>query len=306
MSSPQRALKVGIQLPEVERPVGWSELLAMTRLAEQAGFDSIWLGDHLLYRVEGEPDRAPFEAWALLAALAGATERIALGPLVACTGFHNPAVLAKAAETVDEISGGRLILGLGAGWNRAEFEAFGVSYDRRVDRFEEAFTIIRSLLRDGRVDFAGAYHQARDCVLVPRGPRPNGLPLMVGSLGERMLRITLPYVEMWNVWYADFDNRVDGLKPLLARVDSACRDVDRDPATLARTAALLVQLPGGTGRKGGDPGERAIPPIAGTSEDIARELRAFAAAGISHVQLVLDPITLESIEALAPVLALVN
>ena len=147
----------------------------------------------------------------MLAAVAAATSRIELGPLVACTAFHNPAVLAKRADTIDEISGGRFILGLGAGWNETEFRAFGIPFDHRIDRFEEAFTIIRGLLRDGAIDFDGRYYQARDCELLPRGPRPGGPPLMIGSNGERMLRITAPHVDAWNSWYADTGNTPAGV-----------------------------------------------------------------------------------------------
>ena len=121
----RRPLKVGIQLPEVEREVRWPELLDMTRAIEDLGFDSVWVGEHLLYRWADRPPRGPWEAWTLLAAIAASTSRIELGPLVACTNFHNPALLAKQAATIDEISGGRFVLGLGAGWNETEFRAFG-------------------------------------------------------------------------------------------------------------------------------------------------------------------------------------
>ncbi|MFN5605381.1 MAG: LLM class flavin-dependent oxidoreductase, partial [Actinomycetes bacterium] len=129
-------IRVGIQLPEVERVVRWPEYREMIRVAEENGFDSVWLGDHLLYRGDGRPERGPWEAWTMLAALAAETERVEFGPLVACAGFHPPAVLAKMAATIDEISGGRFILGLGAGWNQPEFDAFGIPFDRRAARFE--------------------------------------------------------------------------------------------------------------------------------------------------------------------------
>ena len=176
------------------------------------------------------------------------TERVELGPLVAATSFHNPALLAKKAATVDEISGGRLILGLGAGWNETEYRAYGFPFDHRVSRFEEAFTIIRSLLRDGRVDFAGTYHQARDCLLLPRGPRPAGPPLMVGSMRERMLAITLPHVDAWNAWFTWFGNTVEGYRDLRARIDDACRTAGRDPGEVERTVALFVGFEGARGR----------------------------------------------------------
>src|SRR5215208_4311115 len=121
-------LKIGIQLPEVERDARWPELRQMAELAEAVGFDSLWVGDHLLYRY-ADGNRGPWEAWSMLAALAAVTERVELGPLVACTSFHPPGLIAKMAATIAEISGGRLVLGLGAGWNETEFRAYGFPYD---------------------------------------------------------------------------------------------------------------------------------------------------------------------------------
>ena len=300
--SGRRPLAVGIQLPEVEWEARWPDLRALAIRAEELGFDSIWYGDHLLYRRPGdERARGPWEAWSVLAGLAAVTSRILIGPLVAATAFHNPAMLAKKAATVDEISGGRLVVGLGAGWNETEFRAFGFPYDHRISRFEEAFTIVRTLLRDGAIDFAGTYYSARDCELVPR-PRPGGPPLLVGSSGERMLAITIPHVDAWNAWFDSFGNRPEGVPALRDRVDAACRDAGRDPAAIARTLAVQVRLPGGSGRLAGDGGRPANPPVSGRPEEIAGILRAFADEGISHVQLVVDPITLASLDALAPVL----
>ncbi|HEU0235754.1 MAG TPA: LLM class flavin-dependent oxidoreductase [Candidatus Limnocylindrales bacterium] len=304
MTASGRPLRVGIQLPEVEREVRWPEYVAMARVAEDVGFDSIWVGDHVLYRYADGSTRGPWEAWTLLAGLAAVTHRVAIGPLVACTAFHSPAMLAKQAATVDEISGGRLIVGLGAGWNETEFRAVGAPFDHRIARFEEAFTIIRTLLRDGAIDFDGTFYQARDCELLPRSARPGGPPLLIGSIGERMLRIAAPHVDAWNAWYADTRNRPDGVATLRERVDAACRDVGRDPAEIERTVAVQIRLPGGTGRIMGDTSAaQAVEPLEGPAETIADELRAYAREGIGHVQLVVDPITTTSIEALAPVLA---
>jgi probable F420-dependent oxidoreductase len=301
-----RSLKVGIQLPEVEYVARWPQLREMAVLAEQAGFDSVWLGDHLLYEYDDGPRRGPWEAWSMLAALAAVTSSIQLGPLVAATSFHHPAMLAKKAATLDEISGGRLILGLGAGWNETEYRAYGFPFDHRVGRFEEAFTIIRTLLRDGFIDFDGRFYQARDCELLPRGPRPEGPPLMIGSEGPRMLRISLPHVQAWNAWYSWFGNDVARLPGVLAAVDEACRDVGRDPAEVERTVAVLVQMPGGTGRDEVYRDGQTIAPLRGTSEQLADGLRAYAGVGVSHVQLVVDPITAASIDALAPVVELLD
>jgi probable F420-dependent oxidoreductase len=304
----QRSIHVGVQLPEVEYEVRWSQLRAMARLAEDAGFDSLWVGDHLLYRGVGprrDETRGPWEAWTTLAALAAATDRIRIGPLVAATAFHNPAMLAKMAATVDEISGGRLVVGLGAGWNETEFRAFGFPFDRRIARFEEAFTIVRTLLRAGAVDFDGEFYQARDCELVPR-PRPGGPPLLVGSNGPRMLEITLPHVDAWNSWYAQTANSPAGAQRLNRVVDDACRRVARDPAAVSRTVAVLVRLSGGRGRQQGDVADAEPTPLAGTTEQIADGLRAYADAGIDEVQLVLDPITEASIAEVAAVLPLLR
>lgn len=289
--------------------VRWPELREMSRTAESIGLDSVWVGDHLLYRGDGRPSRGPWEAWSTLAAIAAVTERVEIGPLVAATSFHNPAMLAKQAATVDEVSGGRLILGLGAGWNEAEYRAYGFPYDHRVGRFEEAFAIIRSLLTEGRCDFHGSYFHLDEGELLPRGPRHahgEGPPLMVGSIGERMLSITLPHVQAWNAWFTWFGNGVEGYRPVRDAVDAACRSVGRDPAQVERTVALLVAFRGAQGRSLGDPERPEVTPIAGDPGAIAAALRAFAAEGVGHVQLVLDPITVETIAALAPALALLD
>ena len=297
-------LAVGIQLPEVERPVGWPEVREMARAAEGLGFDSIWVGDHLYY---DHPDgaRGPWEAWSQLAALAEATERVQLGPLVAATSFHNPAMLAKKAVTVDEISDGRLILGLGAGWNEPEYRAFGFPFDHRFSRFEEAFTILRTLLGEGEIDFDGDYYSLRDCRLVPPA-RPDRPPLLVGSTGPRMLRLTLPFVDMWNVWHAWYGNTPEGFAAENAEVDEACRDVGRDPAEVVRSTTLHWQFPGGSGRPAGNPDRPVAAPYTGDADRLAETLNTYAAKGADHVQLVLDPITTDSVELAAHALQQVD
>ena len=299
-------MKVGVQLPEVEWVTRWPQVREMARAVEEIGLDSIWVGDHLLYRDDGLPPRGPWEAWTSLAAIAAVTERVQIGPLVAATSFHNPAILAKKAATVDEISGGRLILGLGAGWNEAEYQAYGFPFDHRVSRFEEAFTIIRTLLADGRIDFHGTYFDLGDCQLLPRGPRHEhgeGPPLLVGSIGERMLRITLPWVQAWNAWYSWFDNSVEGHRPMRDAVDAACVAAGRDPAEVERTLALLVGFPGRKGRSIGDLKKPDVEPIPSDPATLAATLGDFAAEGVGHVQLVLCPINVDTIRALAPVVA---
>ena len=304
---PGRPLGVGVQLPEVEREVRWPELRAIARTAEQAGFDSIWLGDHLLYRYASGEARGPWEAWTSLAGLAEATERVALGPLVAATAFHSPFMLAKQAATVDEISGGRLVLGLGAGWNDAEFAALGASFDHRISRFKEAFTIVRTLLTTGYIDFEGEFFTVRDAELLPRPARPGGPEILVGSSGPRMLAATLPYAHAWNAWYADTRNTPAGVPALRDTVDAAARAAGRDPADIERTVAVQVRMPGGSGRIMGDTDPKmTVPPLVGTAEHMAEELRAYAREGIGHAQLVVDPITEASVVALAPMLELLD
>jgi alkanesulfonate monooxygenase SsuD/methylene tetrahydromethanopterin reductase-like flavin-dependent oxidoreductase (luciferase family) len=173
-----------------------------------------------------------------------------------------------------------------------------------VARFEEAFTVIRSLLQDGYVDFVGQYCSARDCELVPRGPTPGGPLLMIGSIGPRMLAATVPYVDAWNAWYSDTGNTPAGAIAAGSALDDALGAAGRQSSSVARTAAVLVRLPGGTGRVMGDSSyAMEVPALAGSPAVLAEGLAAFAAAGIAEVQLILDPVTADSIEALRPVLA---
>jgi alkanesulfonate monooxygenase SsuD/methylene tetrahydromethanopterin reductase-like flavin-dependent oxidoreductase (luciferase family) len=301
MVSARRPLKVGLHLPETERIARWHDLAEMCRLAEDVGFDSIWIPDHLLYRFDGQPPSGPWECWSILSAVAAVTKRVEIGPLVLCAAFRNPALVAKMADTVDEISGGRLILGLGSGWHEPEYHAFGFPYDHRLGRFEEAFTIIRTLLREGKIDFEGQYYTMRECELRPRGPRPQGPPLMIGSRGPHMLRKTAPYIDYWNGWAAWGGNRPEGVIPFQQMVDDACRNTNVDPASIQRTVAVFVQFPGGT-----DEPNPAAPPLTGAPEYLAETLRAYAAAGISHVQVLIDPNTCQGIEAFAPILDLLD
>lgn len=293
-------MQIGIQLPEIEWVASWPEYRAMAVAAEAAGFDSIWLGDHLLYD-KPEGAQGPWECWTQLAAIAAVTARVLLGPLVSPTGFRGPALLAKMAGTVDEISGGRLVLGLGSGWNRREFEAFDIPFDNRVSRFEEAFAIITGLIRTGRVDFSGKYYSAVNTELVP--PARPDMAIMIGSTGPRTLAIAAAEMNWWNEWWSHFGNSPDELDPLVSRVDQALRAVGRDPGEVVKSVALMVQLPDGAGRLMG--AEAEVPPITGTTAEIADQILRFSSL-IDHVQLVVDPINLDSIEALAPVVEKVH
>lgn len=295
-------MRIGIQLPEVERPVTWNEIKEIAIMAEDGGLDSIWIGDHLLYRDEGGT-RGPWEAWSMLAALSEATERVELGPLVAATAFHAPAMLAKKAAAVDEISGGRLILGLGAGWNEVEFRAFGFPFDHRVARFEEAYNVITTLIREGSIDFSGKYYELREMELVPAA-RPD-MKVLIGSNGPRMMRIAAPSMDMWNTWFDWFGNRPEGLLPLVENLERACAEVGRDATTVEKTAAVHVQLDRGLGRKTRGESRPGAGPISGSHEDIANGLAAFSEAGISHIQVVLDPIDAAGVAELVQIVDLI-
>jgi probable F420-dependent oxidoreductase len=296
-----RPLSVGVQLPEVERDVRWSELVAMARAAEEIGFDSIWLGDHLLYRGDGRPERGPWDAWTALAALAASTDRVRLGPLVACSAFHAPGMLARMAATIDEVSGGRFVLGIGAGWNRTEFDAFGIAFGERASRFEEAFEIVRRLLGGERVTFEGRFSRVEDAVLLPE-PRRR-VPLMIGSNGDRVLRAALPYVDAWNTWYADYGNTPEGFRALNERVTGLAEATGRASSDLTRSACVLVVIDR-------DAGERPIGddvvPLEGPAAGVADGIRALAEAGADEVILVLSPITERSIRSTGDVLALLD
>jgi probable F420-dependent oxidoreductase len=289
-------MKVGVQLPEAERVVRWPEYLAMARAAEEVGFDSIWLGDHLLYRGDGREERGPLEVWTLLAALAAVTERVTLGPLVACASFHPPGLIAKMAATVDDVSGGRLVLGLGAGWNEVEYRAFGLPYDHRVSRFEESFEIVRRMLAGERVSLDGRFWSADELVLLP--PPERRIPLMIGSNGERMLSIALPHVDWWNTWYAGYGNTVDGFAELNARITTAAERAGRDPAEIARSTAVLVELdPDAVKRPHSD---TESPPV--TLDALPGHLVGLAEAGADEAILILRPIDEPSVRAVGAAL----
>ena len=296
-----RPLRVGVQLPEVEREVRWPEYVGMAHAAEAAGFDSIWVGDHLLYRGDGRPERGPWEAWTLLAGLAASTSRVGLGPLVTCAGFRPPGILAKVAATVDEMSGGRLILGIGAGWNKVEFDAFGLPFGERASRFEESFEIIRRLLAGERVTFQGRFYQAEDAVLCPRPARTP--PLMVGSYGRRVLEVTLPHVAAWNAWYEDYGNAPEGFEKLSATITRAAEHAGREPGEIDRSACVLVVLDDASSERPVDAGVR---PLQAPMDRIADHLRDLAEVGADEAILVVSPITEGSITALQEALALLD
>ncbi len=278
-------MKIGLKLPlfastELKREFTYSELRDITLQVEAAGFDSIWIMDHFLFRLDEEPTEGFWEAWTLLSALAEATHRIELGSLVLCNQFRNPAILAKMAVTLDAVSNGRFILGLGAGWHKPEFDAIGLPFDHRVSRFEEAMKVITPLLKEGRVDFEGIYYQARNCEILPRGPRLEGPQIMIGGRKPRMLSLIAQYADMWNLVVSQ-PNMLD--EPL-ADLRAACAKVGRDLTTLAITVQVRIAYP-----------EIAPVPswiaagLSGSVDEIAVAMQQFDELGVSHMIIQIGP-----------------
>jgi probable F420-dependent oxidoreductase len=275
----------------------YDAIRAVAQDAEANGFDSVWLADHLLYRKPGEPTRGIWECWTMLAALAEATERVEIGTLVLCNSFRHPAILAKMATTADEVSHGRLILGIGAGWNEPEYQAFGLPFDHRVDRFEEALQILKPLLREGHVDFAGQYYQARDCDDVPRGPRSEGPPLMVGAEGPRMLKLAAQYADLWNIGYM---GKPETMAEPFRKIEAACREVGRDPATLGITALIGLWFPDLQPKKP----TFFDDPLTGTAEEIAAAMRGYAELRVQQIMFQCEPYVPQALQRLTEALQL--
>jgi probable F420-dependent oxidoreductase len=290
-------VKVGAVMPigenELEaRTATYPELRDVAQAAEGAGLDSIWVYDHLLFRFPPEPTSGIHEAWSMLAALAADTSRAELGTLVIALPFRNPAVLAKMATTVDEISGGRLILGIGCGWHEAEFEAFGIPFDHRVSRFEEGLAVLLPLVREGRAHFAGSFYRADDAEIQPRGPRPSGPPILIAGRGPRMLRLTARHADAWNAaWFGEVSQAESRISDLRAALEAE----GRDPSTLEVTIGVNVVFPDLISA-GEEVPQRAL---SGTPRDIADGLRGYAGAGVSHVIAACTPSTPAAMSALA-------
>jgi len=274
-------VKVGILLPSAETDEGtilrYGDIREAALQAERDEFDSVWIVDHLLFEWDGQR-RGVWEGWTFLSALAEATSRIELGTLVMCTAFRNPALLAKMADAVDEVSGGRLILGLGAGWHEPEFSAFGYPFDHLASRFEDAIRIIAPLIRGDVVDYQGVYERAVDCVSLPRGPRPGGPPILVGASRPRMLRLTAELADAWNTCWL---GRAAELPLQLADLHAACSEVGRDPASLEVTVGQIVASPDST--SDGEESDRAKRFEFSSAAELAEQWRAFEEQGVAHL-----------------------
>ena len=296
-------MKLGLMLPIGETELAgdtprFTDLADMARSAEQMGLDSVWVADHLISRMAGKDEEGVWECFTLLGALAAVTSRVTLGPLVACTSFRNPALLAKMADTLDDISSGRFVLGLGAGWHEPEYAAFGYPFDHLATRFEESLEIIVPLLRKGSVSYSGQYVSTGDAVLRPRGPSKGAMPILIGARRPRMLSLIARYADAYNtVWHMDpavVTQRWDEMK-------AACRAIDRDPATLELTAGTIVRLLGPD-----TPHDPESKYIQGEPEEVAQRLRGFAEVGVQHLIVVLDPISHPVVERFARVAELLK
>jgi probable F420-dependent oxidoreductase len=289
-------MKIGVVLNISENSktgaiLSYPEVRALAQTAEAGKLDSIWLFDHLLFRYDGQETRGIWECWTFLCALAEATERVELGTLVLCSPFRNPALLAKMAHTLDEVSQGRLLLGVGAGWHKPEFDAFGYAFAKRVDRFEEALQILNPLLKGETVAFAGTHYWAQDCVITPPGPREEGIPLLIGARGPRMLRLVARYAEQWNTAWL---GQPEELAQRMESIHAACAQEGRDPATLAVTVGAQVIFP--------DLGETSHwteHPLSGSTEELAAAFLAYEQAGAAHLIILPSPTGVAALERLA-------
>ncbi len=297
-----RTFEIGLVLPTgdvfVEGPSPrWVEIRDLALRAEEIGFDTVWVADELLWRPAQGPPQGFWECVAMAGALAAATSRIKIGTWILSALHRNPGITAKAVETLDEISGGRFVFGLGAGHAGRQAHAFGLPEDHVVRRFEEAAEIIVQLLRAGRADFEGAYHAAHDLEQRPVGPRPGRIPMMIGAKGPRMLRVAARHADIWS-WYAEEQSDVEESAPLLEALVAACVGVGRDPATIGRSAGIVVEPTPITGSE-----EKGFGvPIRGSPAEIAERLSAFEATGFTQVEVLLWPPTPAALDAMQPVL----
>ena len=298
-----RAFKIGMlasldDMPSEGTTPRFSDVAALAQAAEQADLDSFWVADHFIARMPDESEVGQWESFTFLSALAAVTSRIQLGPMVAATSFRNPALTAKMADSLDEISNGRFILGIGAGWHEPEYTAFGYPFDHLATRFEESLRIIVPLLREGKIDFAGDYYSARDAVLRPRGPSPKGPPILIGARRPRMLRLVARYADAWNTaWHA----KPEVVAERWAAMRQACEEEGRDPATLEFTSGSILKL-----GPNGQPAEGQPYHITGTNVEIADRLRSIIAVGAQHLILVIEPEGMLGFERFQPILELLN
>jgi FMNH2-dependent dimethyl sulfone monooxygenase len=249
--------------------------------------------DHFFHDPGDGPLQTMHEGWTMLVAAAAITERVQVGSIVLCAGFRHPGLLAKMAATADEVSDGRVILGIGAGWHDAEYDAFGFSKDHRVDRLEETLQVVRPLLTGEHVTFDGTYVALHNAVLAP--PPRHHVPIMVAGEGPRMLALTATHADAWNTaWYGAPDDRQ---RAMFAAFDQALAAAGRDPVEVERTVG--VRIAGPEGRP--DEDDEAF---VGSVDEVAGMLDAHAALGADHLIVGLEPIVESSLEHLLAAIAL--
>jgi probable F420-dependent oxidoreductase len=290
-------MKIGLMLPLAEDETGgFADLRAMGMAAEESGLDSVWGADHLVFR-EGDETTGIHESWTVLTAIAAVTSRVEIGPLVLAMPFRNPALTAKMAAELDDVSGGRLVLGLGCGWHEPEFDAFGYPFDHRVARFAEGLEILVPLLRGERVTFDGSYHSARDAELRPRPIRAGGPPILIAGKRPRMLGLVARWADKWNgAWYGQPDE-ADELRQRIANVRGAMDAAGRDHATLELTAGIFVAFGGAKP----DAPERAI---RGSTDQVAAALAGYCELGVGHLIVHVFPRTVGAVRQLGEAAAL--
>lgn len=300
-----RHLELGLVLPMGESFVDgstarWSDIRELAVRAEQIGFDTVWTADELLWRPSDGPAQGWWECVAMTGALAAATSRVKVGTWVLSALHRNAGITAKAVETLDEISGGRVLFGLGSGHAGGQAHAFGLPEDHVFGRFQEAVEIIVPLLRQGRADFEGTYHAARELEHRPLGPRPGRIPIMMGAKGPKMLELAVRHADIWS-WYVEERSDLTEFGPRLATLLAACDAAGRDPATIGRSAGIVVEPTSITGAA-----DVIGVPVRGASEEIADAIRSFRATGFTQLELLLWPPTRAALEAMAPVIELLD
>jgi F420-dependent oxidoreductase-like protein len=264
--------------PGPTQPV--DEVLALARHAEQKGWDGIWFADHFMPNL-GDVGMPWAECWTTLAALAASVPRVRIGPLVTGNTYRHPAVLAKMAATVDRISGGRLVLGLGAGWQENEHRAYGIPFytvAERLRRLEEACQVIRGLFAEPRASFEGKHYALSDAPLEPK-PVQRPLPLLIGGGGEKVtLRIAARFANEWNTW-----GDVETLRRKMKIMDGYCAEVGRDPSQIQRSACTLLFLTDDAKAAEGARKRSPMPMLAGDVETVRETVRAYAQAGVDEL-----------------------
>ena len=285
-------MKIGLMLPLGESEAGgWTNLRAMAIAADEHGLDSVWGADHLIFRDDGETEGI-HECWTVLTAVAAVTSFVEIGPLVLALPFRNPALTAKMAAELDEVSGGRLILGLGCGWHEPEFDAFGYPFDHRVSRFEEGMQIVAPLVREGRVSFEGRYHRAINAEIRPPMVRKGGPPILIAGKQPRMLKLVVEHADQWNAAWYGHPEKADELRTRLANLRAALDEAGRDPASLAITVGIFVAFDDADG----DIPDRAI---RGSVADVGAALAGYADLGVSHLIVHLWPRSPDGVRRLA-------